>query len=436
MATGKETGDFMAHKASADRSRLRSILAGSTGNMVETFDWFVYAAFALYFAPAFFPKGDQTAQLLGSAAVYAVGFLARPFGAWIMGLYGDRSGRRAAMIASVALMCLGSLIIGLCPGYAQIGIAAPAILVFARILQGVSMGGEYGASATYLSEMASRDRRGFWSGVFYSTLMSGQLLALLLLLALTALLPPDQMNAWGWRVAFIVGALMATAVLFMRRGMEETPSFKARDGSRTATWRLLTEHPRETMMVFGLTAGGTLAYYTFGTYMQKFLVNTSGFSKDQSNLITTAALACFVLMQPVSGALSDRFGRRALLLAFGVGGVLMTWPVLSTLAVTREPMTAFLLVLGSLAVISGYTSVSAIVKAEMFPTEIRALGVALPYAIANALFGGSAEFIALSFKKAGFEPGFYIYVTAVIGVSLLTYLLMPDTRRTSRILED
>ena len=436
MAAGKETGDFMAHEASADRSRLRSILAGSAGNMVETFDWFVYAAFALYFAPAFFPKGDQTAQLLGSAAVYAVGFLARPFGAWIMGLYGDRSGRRAAMIASVGLMCLGSLIIGLCPGYAQIGIAAPAILVFARILQGVSMGGEYGASATYLSEMASRDRRGFWSGVFYSTLMSGQLLALFLLLALTALLPPDQMNAWGWRVAFIVGALMATAVLFMRRGMEETPSFKARDGSRTATWRLLTEHPRETMMVFGLTAGGTLAYYTFGTYMQKFLVNTSGFSKDQSNLITTAALACFVLMQPVSGALSDRFGRRALLLAFGVGGVLMTWPVLSTLAVTREPMTAFLLVLGSLAVISGYTSVSAIVKAEMFPTEIRALGVALPYAIANALFGGSAEFIALSFKKAGFEPGFYIYVTAVIGVSLATYLLMPDTRATSRILED
>ncbi len=420
----------------ADKSRLRSILAGSAGNMVETFDWFVYAAFALYFAPVFFPKGDQTAQLLGSAAVYAVGFLARPFGAWIMGLCGDRAGRRAAMVVSVSLMCLGSLIIGLCPGYAQIGLAAPAILVLARILQGVSMGGEYGASATYLSEMASRDRRGFWSGIFYSTLMSGQLLALLLLLALTAVLPPEAMNAWGWRVAFIVGALMATAVLLMRRGMDETPSFKARDGSRTATWRLVTEHPRETLMVFGLTAGGTLAYYTFGTYMQKFLVNTSGFSRDQSNLITTAALACFVLMQPLSGALSDRFGRRALLLAFGIGGVAMTWPVLSTLAETREPLTAFLLVLGSLAVVSGYTSVSAIVKAEMFPTEIRALGVALPYAIANALFGGTAEFIALSFKQAGFEPGFYVYVTAVIGVSLVTYLLMPDTRRTSRILED
>ena len=426
----------MAQDPKAERSRLRSILAGSAGNMVETFDWFVYAAFALYFAPIFFPKGDQTAQLLGSAAVYAVGFLARPFGAWIMGLYGDQAGRRAAMILAVGLMCLGSLIIGLCPGYAQIGLAAPAILVLARILQGVSMGGEYGASATYLSEMAARDRRGFWSGIFYSTLMSGQLLALLLLLALTAVLPPEAMNAWGWRVAFIVGALMATAVLLMRRGMDETPSFKARDGSRTATWRLVTEHPRETLMVFGLTAGGTLAYYTFGTYMQKFLVNTSGFSRDQSNLITTAALACFVLMQPLSGALSDRFGRRALLLAFGIGGVAMTWPVLSTLAETREPLTAFLLVLGSLAVVSGYTSVSAIVKAEMFPTEIRALGVALPYAIANALFGGTAEFIALSFKQAGFEPGFYVYVTAVIGVSLVTYLLMPDTRRTSRILED
>ena len=419
----------------ADQSRLRSILAGSAGNMVETFDWFVYAAFALYFAPVFFPKGDQTAQLLGSAAVYAVGFLARPFGAWIMGLYGDRAGRRAAMVVSVSLMCLGSLIIGLCPGYAQIGLAAPAILVLARILQGVSMGGEYGASATYLSEMASRDRRGFWSGVFYSTLMSGQLMALFLLLALTAILPAEQMNAWGWRVAFLIGALLATVVLLMRRGMDETPSFKAHDNSRTATWRLISDHPRETLMVFGLTAGGTLAYYTFGTYMQKFLVNTSGFSKDQSNLITTAALAAFILMQPLAGALSDRFGRRTLLLGFGVGGVIMTWPVLSTLAMTQEPLTAFLLVLGSLAVVSGYTSVSAIVKAEMFPTEVRALGVALPYAIANALFGGSAEFIALSFKKAGFEPGFYVYVTAVIGVSLVTYVLMPETRRTSRIVE-
>ena len=419
-----------------DRSRLRSILAGSAGNMVETFDWFVYAAFALYFAPAFFPKGDQTAQLLGSAAVYAVGFLARPFGAWIMGLYGDRSGRRAAMIASVALMCLGSLIIGLCPGYAQIGLAAPAVLVFARILQGVSMGGEYGASATYLSEMAARDRRGLWSGVFYSTLMTGQLLALFLLLALTAVLTPDQMNAWGWRVAFMVGALIAATVLLMRRGMEETPSFQARDGSPTSTWRLVKAHPRETLIVMGLTAGGTLAYYTFGTYMQKFLVNTSGFSKDQSNLITTAALALFVLMQPVSGALSDRFGRRALLLAFGIGGTLMTWPALSALSVATDPFQAFLIVIGCLAVVSGYTSVSAIVKAEMFPTEIRALGVALPYAIANAVFGGTAEFVALSFKTGGFEPGFYIYVTGVIAVSLVTYLVMPDTRRASRIRED
>ena len=420
----------------ADRSRLRSILAGSAGNMVETFDWFVYAAFALYFAPVFFPKGDQTAQLLGSAAVYAVGFLARPFGAWIMGLYGDRSGRRSAMIVSVSLMCLGSLIIGLCPGHARIGVAAPTILVLARVLQGISMGGEYGASATYLSEMAARDRRGFWSGVFYATLMTGQLLALVLLLALTAILSPDQMNAWGWRVAFIAGALIAATVLLMRRGMDETPSFKARDASPTATWRLVREHPRETLTVLGLTAGGTLAYYTFGTYMQKFLVNTSGFTKDQSNLITTAALAVFVLLQPLAGALSDRVGRRVLLLAFGIGGVLMTWPALSTLAGLRDPLAAFLVVVGCLAVVSGYTSVSAIVKAEMFPTEIRALGVALPYAIANALFGGTAEFIALSFKKAGFEPGFYAYVTGVIGLSLVTYLLMPDTRRTSRIRED
>jgi MHS family alpha-ketoglutarate permease-like MFS transporter len=249
-------------------------------------------------------------------------------------------------------------------------------------------------------------------------------------------LPAEEMTAWGWRIPFFIGGGLALAVFWFRQGMDETPSFKARDASPTATLRLVREYPRETLIVMGLTAGGTLAYYTFGTYMQKFLVNTSGFSKDQSNLITTAALAVFVLLQPLSGALSDRFGRRTLLLAFGIGGTLMTWPALSTLAETRDPWAAFLIVVGCLAVVSGYTSVSAIVKAEMFPTEIRALGVALPYAIANALFGGTAELVALSFKSAGREPGFYIYVTAVILLSLATYILMPDTRRSSRIRED
>ena len=416
--------------------RLRSILAGAAGNLVECFDWFTYAAFALYFAKVFFPEGDQTAQLLNSAAVYAVGFFARPVGAWLMGLYGDRIGRRAAMIASVWLMCLGSITIALCPGYAVIGIAAPIVLVLARIFQGISMGGEYGTSATYMSEMAGRDNRGFWSGIFYATLMGGQLLSLCLLLILNQVLTQAEMQAWGWRIPFFIGGALALAVFWFRQGMDETPSFKARTGEKATTWGLLIKHPRQSLLVMGLTAGGTLGYYTFGTYIQKFLANTSGFSKDQASQITAIALLVFMIAQPIMGALSDRVGRRPLLIAFGIVGSLITWPVLSTLAKTQDMMSAIGLVAGALIVVSAYTSVNAIVKAELFPTEVRALGVALPYSIANALFGGTAEYVALWFKQAGHETWFFTYVTVVIAGSLLVYLTMRDTKTHSLIVED
>ena len=353
-----------------------------------------------------------------------------------MGLYGDRVGRKAAMVAAVTLMCVGSLMIAVCPGQAEIGVAAPAILVFARILQGMSMGGEYGASATYLSEMANRRTRGFWSGIFYSTLIAGQLLAMFVLLGLTATRTPDEMQAWGWRVPFFIGGGLALAVFWLRRGMDETPSFRARTGPRATTWDLIKSHPREAMTVVGLTAGGTLAYYTYTTYIQKFLVNTSGFTKDQANLITAGGLFVFMLSTPVIGALSDRVGRRPILIGFGVLGAGLTWPILSTLAVTHDIRVAFALTVGALLVVAFYSSVNAVVKAELFPTEVRALGVALPYSIANALFGGTAEYVALAFKQAGNESGFYTYVTVVIGASLAVYLLMPDTRRHSRIAED
>jgi MFS transporter, MHS family, alpha-ketoglutarate permease len=431
-----EVADITVTAQARPANRLRSILAGSAGNLVESFDWFVYAAFGLYFSKVFFPDGDRTTQLLNTAAVFGVGFFARPVGAWMMGLYGDRVGRKAAMVTAVSLMCLGSLLIAVCPGQAQIGVAAPAILVIARILQGMSMGGEYGASATYLSEMANRRTRGFWSGVFYSTLIAGQLLAMFVLLGLTATLTPDEMQAWGWRVPFFIGGGLALAVFWLRRGMDETPSFHARTGPRATTLSLIRSHPREAMTVIGLTAGGTLAYYTYTTYIQKFLVNTSGFTKDQANLITAGGLAVFMLVNPLIGAISDRVGRRAILLGFGVMGAGLTWPILSTLAGTHDIRIAFALTIAALLVVAFYSSVNAVVKAELFPTEVRALGVALPYSIANALFGGTAEYVALAFKQAGHETWFYTYVSVVIGASLAVYVLMRDTRRHSRIAED
>ncbi|WP_027896306.1 MFS transporter [Zestomonas thermotolerans] len=417
--------------------RIKSILSGSIGNLVEWYDWYVYAAFSLYFAKAFFPQGDMTAQLLNTAAIFAVGFLMRPLGGWLMGIYADRKGRKAALLASVLLMCFGSLIIALTPGYDTIGVAAPILLVIARLLQGLSVGGEYGTSATYLSEMATQEQRGFFSSFQYVTLISGQLIALAVLIILQQVLSTEQLESWGWRVPFLIGALCAVIAMFLRRGMEETESFtRKKDKPKESLLRTLLRHPKEVLTVVGLTMGGTLAFYTYTTYMQKYLVNTVGMSKGDSTMISAATLFLFMLLQPLVGSLSDRIGRRPVLIAFGVLGTLFTYPILSTLHHIETWWGAFFLIMAALIIVSGYTSINAVVKAELFPTEIRALGVGLPYALTVSIFGGTAEYVALWFKSIGLESGFYWYVTACIACSLLVYLSMKDTRTHSRMNQD
>lgn len=417
-------------------SRVKSIFSGSVGNMVEWYDWYVYAAFSLYFAQVFFPKDSLNAQLLNTAAIFAVGFLMRPIGGWLMGLYADRKGRKAALMASVLLMCFGSLVIALTPGYETIGIWAPVLLVLARLMQGLSVGGEYGTSATYLSEMATRERRGFFSSFQYVTLISGQLIALAVLIVLQQTLTEEQLLSWGWRVPFVIGALCAVVALWLRRGMEETESFTQKKVSKESTMRTLLRHPKELLTVVGLTMGGTLAFYTYTTYMQKYLVNTVGFSKADSTAISAATLFLFMCLQPVIGALSDKVGRRPILIAFGVLGTLCTVPILTTLHTIETWWGAFFLIMAALIIVSGYTSINAVVKAELFPTEIRALGVGLPYALTVSVFGGTAELIALWFKQIGMETGYYWYVTACIACSLLVYVFMKDTQKHSRIETD
>jgi len=417
--------------------RIRSIFSGSIGNLVEWYDWYVYSAFSLYFAKAFFPSGDRTTQLLNTAAVFAVGFLMRPIGGWLLGWYADRHGRKAALLLSVWLMCFGSLAIALTPSYAQIGIAAPILLVVARLVQGLSLGGEYGTSATYLSEMASREHRGFYSSFQYVTLIAGQLLAIGVLIVLQFwLLTPAQLDAWGWRIPFAIGALCAIVAMILRRHMAETESFaRARPQRHRSPLRELAKHPKAVATVAGLTMGGTLAFYTYTTYMQKYLVNSAGFSKADSTLIAAATLFTYMLLQPLIGALSDRVGRRPVLIAFGVLGTLFTVPILSALGHITTVWGAFWLIMAALLIVSGYSSINAIVKAELFPTEIRAIGVGLPYALTVSVFGGTAEYIALWFKHIGHESGYAWYVTACIAVSLLVYVGMRDTRRHSRITE-
>jgi MFS transporter, MHS family, alpha-ketoglutarate permease len=325
--------------------------------------------------------------------------------------------------------------IAITPTYASIGAAAPLILLFARLVQGLSLGGEYGTSATYLSEMAHPEHRGFFSSFQYVTLIGGQLLAMLVLLTLQRLLlSPGQLEAWGWRIPFAIGAGLAIVVYFMRRDMHETDAFveasEAFD-TRSSPLRGLLKHPREVAIVIGLTLGGTVAFYTYTVYMQKFLVNSAGFSKDTSTLIAAGTLFLYMCLQPVVGAISDRIGRRPVLLSFGVLGTLLTVPILTALEQITDPWAAFFLIMGALLIVSGYTAINAVVKAELFPTSIRAMGVGFPYAVTVALFGGTAQWVALYLKEIGHETAFYWYVSGCIFVSLMVYALMRDTRHAS-----
>ncbi|PEB53580.1 alpha-ketoglutarate transporter [Bacillus cereus] len=413
-----------------------NIFKGSVGNLIEWYDWYVYSAFAVYFSAEFFPKGDPTSQLLNTAAIFAVGFLMRPIGSLLMGRYADRHGRRAALTLSITVMAGGSLIIACTPSYESIGIMAPIILVLARLLQGLSLGGEYGTSATYLSEMASSGRRGFYSSFQYVTLVAGQMVALGVQIVLQQLLSEPDMKAWGWRIPFIIGAMGAVAVLWLRRTMDESEQFsniKSQKRESAGTVRALMKHPKAVLTVVGLTLGGTVAFYTYTTYLQKFMINTVGLPKEVVSWINFAALLIFVVLQPIAGLLSDKIGRRPLLMAFGILGTLLTAPIFFFMEKTTEPMVAFLLMMVGLIIVTGYTSINAIVKAELFPTEIRALGVGLPYALTVAIFGGTAEFIALWLKSIGMESLFYFYVAGCIAISFITYWRMDESSKTSQI---
>jgi MHS family alpha-ketoglutarate permease-like MFS transporter len=330
--------------------------------------------------------------------------------------------------------------VALAPTFAQAGPLAPAILVAARMLQGFSVGGEYGASATYLSEMAGEKRRGFFSSFQYVTLISGQLIALAVLLVLQFSMSEGSLESWGWRIPFAIGAVLAVVVFYLRRRLAETRSFAnakaAADKPESSSVNLFRDHPKEAFLVMALTAGGTLAFYAYTTYMQKFLVNTSGFGREAASQVMTAALFLFMCMQPAAGALSDRIGRKPVMVTFGVLGMLLTVPIFTALETVHSPWAAFVLVFAALVIITGYTSINAVVKAELFPAHIRALGVALPYALANTIFGGTAEYVALWFKEAGMERAFYWYVASLIALSLIVYLRMRDTKRHSLILED
>ncbi|MFF3496208.1 MFS transporter [Streptomyces sp. NPDC002795] len=418
-----------------EREQWKKVLVGSAGNMVEWFDWFVYASFATYFAGSFFPSDNPTAQLMNTAGIFAVGFFMRPVGGWLLGRVGDRKGRKAALTLTVSLMSASAVLIAVAPTYGVAGYGGAAVLLIARLLQGLSVGGEYAASATYLTEASSPEKRGFASSFQYVSMTAGQIVGLGLQILLQRTMSDEALHSWGWRIPFIVGALGAAVIFYLRRNMLETDVYEESadadatvGGDDKGTLKALWAHKREAFLVIALTMGGTVAYYTYTTYLTKYLSNSAGLSKETATLVSFCALVVFACLQPVAGALSDRIGRRPLLITFAIGSTFLTVPIMTLLQHAGSFWPALGLSLLALVIVTGYTSINACVKAELFPTGIRALGVALPYAIANALFGGTAEYVALWFKDAGIESGYYWYVAGCAAVSLIVYLLMRETR--------
>jgi MHS family alpha-ketoglutarate permease-like MFS transporter len=419
---------------STHRAVLNTI-KGSAGNLVEWYDVYIYTVFAVYFENAFFDSADKNSTIY-VYGIFAITFVMRPVGSWFFGRFADRRGRRAALTVSITLMSACSLVVAVMPTRESIGAWAAVILIVARLVQGFATGGEYGTSATYMSEAATANRRGFFSSFQYVTLVGGHVLAQFTLLIMISVLPLDAIKDWGWRIGFLIGAIAALVVLWMRRTMDESLSAEhlaavksGQDGSSGSMKALLTTYWRPLLWVFLVTAGGTIAFYTYSVNAPAIV--KKAFGEDGATAATWVNLLALIFLmaiQPIGGLISDRVGRKPLLVFFGIGGVLYTWVLITYLPQTTSAVTAFLLTAVGYVILTGYTSVNAIVKAEVFPARVRALGVGLGYALANSIFGGTAPVIYQAFSTSGRTTLFIVYVTAVIAVSLVVYIFFMRNR--------
>ncbi|MEU8484040.1 MFS transporter [Streptomyces sp. NPDC048641] len=409
------------------RRPLRQLLAASVGNAVEWYDWYAYTFLATYIAGQVFPKGsgNSLVPLLSTFAVFAVGFFMRPVGGLLMGAVADRRGRRAALTVTILLMGGSSLLVGLTPTYASVGVLAPVVLVLARLLQGLSVGGEFAASTTFLVESAGPGRRGLFSSFQYVSTSAGQLAASGVAAVLVSTLGDGQMDSWGWRVPFVLGALLSLVGFWIRRGAYETRSAEQRAAGRPGLFDALRHHPRESLLICGITAGGTLAYYTWTSYLPTYAELNAGIDKADALVAGTIALAFFALLQPIGGMLSDRFGRKPLLLFFGLGFALLSVPLLRSLG---DSFGSLLLVqCAGMVLLTGFTSISAAVNAEVFPARVRAAGIGFPYSLTVAVFGGTAPYVGTLFKETGHAGLFPWYVAVLCLVSSAVYLRLPES---------
>ncbi|WP_199183304.1 MFS transporter [Cryobacterium sp. Y82] len=433
MSSGAASADV--HQTKLTPRGRKAVLAGAIGNTVEWVDWAIYTTFSSIFARHFFPADDPGIALLATLAVFAVGFVMRPVGAAVIGAFADRHGRKKGMVLTIGMMAGASLVVGLTPDFSTIGIAAPIILLIARLVQGFSAGGEFGSSSAFLVESAAPKRRAFAGSWQQVSVGAGILIASAIGAFITGTFSAEAVDSWGWRAAFIFGAALGVIGLWLRVSVEETDSFtnaKARaqavptEKRRSAVYTMFVEHPKATLRVFGITIAGTLLYYMFASYLPTYAAVTTGIPLSQALFANVVGIVIFLILLPFAGILSDKIGRKPTMSMFAGGFLIFAWPAFTLL--NGNFWVLLIIQIIGLILLLGYSANCAVIMAEQFPAEVRATGIGLPYALAVAIFGGTAPYITTWLNQNELGSFVWVYCAAAALIGLIVYLTMPETK--------
>ena len=411
---------------------LRTLMAASVGNAVEWYDWTVFATFSIYFATQIFSASNESLAFLGTFATYAVAFFFRPLGGMLLGRYADLRGRKQAMLLTIMLMAGGSFVISVLPTYEMVGWLAPILLLLARISQGMSLGGEVSNASAYLAEIAPVDRRGRYSSFFYISTGSAVLIASLLGALLASTLSDDQLASWGWRLPFFIGGLLGLVGVWLRRDMAETEQFEENKEKAQALKHpllvTLREHPKAVAQLIGFTLLSTLCYYTFFSALTPFAVKQQDLDDGMVFWALSIATALFVALQYPFGWTADRFGRRPQMLVWS-GLIALLMVPMSKLIVPGASFGSVLLVFCvGLGLYSMLSSIAPAIMSELFPTELRGLGIGAWYNLTVAIFGGTAPLVIQWLGDLGHSDWFFWYVSVGAVIAFLATLTLPETK--------
>lgn len=407
--------------------RISSVIAASSGNLVEWFDFYIYGFAAVYFAHNFSDASSPIVQQIAVFGVFAAGFLMLPIGSIIFGSIADKIGRKSSMVVSIVFMALGSFTIAFLPGKDIIGDFAILLLLAARLVQGLAVGAEYGIAAAYLSEVAPKGKRGLYSSFQYFTLIGGQLLAVASISFLFLFFNVEQMQEFGWRILFFTGGILALISLLVRTFMSDDSSEELKKYKDRGSFKALLQSWKSVLLVFGITAGCSPAYYIITVYSKVFMIN-NGIDSHIANNIMLGALAVLFIVVPFMGALSDKIGFKTSLLIFCVFAFFGIYPLFALMKETYNSLFLFIIIAFMCFMLGFYSAVAGIFKTTLFPPYVRALGTGFSYTIGAALFGGSANYVALQFKERGIEDAFFIYFGILMFIAIICVILIPKKR--------